>query len=83
MSEELENAKKDLEEIDKKIDNVTKQWTRLKHEYRSNKEPEFRAEIKKKWDILQEEKEKLEKIRRQSLEKKNELEYKSRWKGWK
>ena len=72
-----------MQEVDQKIDKVSKQWTILKHEYRSTKDPELRVEIKKKWDILQNEMEILEKTRRQSLEKKNDIEFKSRWKGWK
>lgn len=83
MSEELEKATKYLEDIDEKIDSVSKQWTRLKHEYRSNRDSEIRVEIKKKWDELQAEMELLEKTRRQALEKKNDIEFKSRWKGWK
>ena len=53
------------------------------HEYRSNKDPTFRAEIKENWDKLQKNMERLEKKRRTIIEKKNEIEFKSKWKGWK
>ena len=83
MVDLLEKAINDLKKIDEKIDEVSKQWTVLKHEYRSNKDPILRVEIKKKWDKLQKKMEMLEKKRRVLIEKKNEIEFKGRWKGWK
>lgn len=72
-----------LNETDEKIDKVSKQWIWLKHEYRKNKDPELRLEIKKKWDRLQKKMEILEKRRRELIEKKNEIDYKRKWKIFK
>jgi len=72
-----------LNEIDKKIDEVSKKWVWLKHEYRKNKDPILRLEIKKKWDRLQKKMEMLEKKRRGLIEKKNDIEYKRKWKLFK
>jgi predicted nuclease with TOPRIM domain len=83
MADLLEKSINDLKKIDEKIDEVSKQWTVLKHEYRSSKDPILRIEIKKKWDKLQKKIEMLEKKRRVIIEKKNEIEFKGRWKGWK
>jgi len=83
MSDELEKIMKDLKKADEAIDKVSKQWAILKHEYRSSKDPTLRAEIKEKWNKLQKKMETLEKKRRKVIEKKNEIEFKSKWKGWK
>ena len=83
MGEDLEEIVGDLKKIDEVIDKVSKQWVVLKHEYRSSKDPTLRVEIKKKWDKLQKKMETLEKKRRKVIEKKNEIEFKSKWKGWK
>ncbi|MEX0862023.1 hypothetical protein [Nitrosopumilus sp.] len=83
MTSELEDAINDLKKVDEKINDVSKQWVVLKHKYRSNKDPTFRADIKKKWNRLQKKLEILEKKRRKIIEKKNEIEFKDRWKGWK
>lgn len=83
MAGELEDAISDLKKVDEKINDVSKQWVVLKHEYRSSKDPTLRAEIKKKWNRLQKKMETLEKNRRKIIERKSEIEFKSRWKGWK
>ncbi|MCV0400731.1 MAG: hypothetical protein K5777_01930 [Nitrosopumilus sp.] len=83
MAENLDKVNEELKETDRKIDNVSKKWTILKHEYRSSKDPTLRTEIKKKWDKLQKDMERLEKERREIIEKKNDIELKNRWKGWK
>jgi len=83
MSDELEEIMKKLKKTDEAIDKVSKQWIILKHEYRSSKDPILRAEIKIKWNKLQKKMETLEKKRRKVIEKKNEVEFKSKWKGWK
>ena len=83
MSNELEETIEKLKKTDEAIDKVSKQWTILKHEYRSSKDPTLRAEIKEKWNKLQKKMEVLEKKRRKVIEKKNEIEFKSKWKGWK
>ena len=72
-----------LKETDEKIDKVSKQWIWLKHEYRKNKDPAFRLNIKKKWNRLQKKMEELEKRRRELIEKKNEIDYKRKWKIFK
>ena len=79
----LEKTIKDLKEIDEKIDKISKQWAVHKHEYRSSKDPILRSEIKEKWDKLQKNMKTLEKKRRGIIEKKNEIEFKNKWKGWK
>lgn len=83
MNVELETILQKLKKINDKIEKVSKQWGILKHEYRSNKDPQIRKEIKEKWDDLQKEMEDLEKERRIITEQKNEIEFKSKWKGWK
>jgi hypothetical protein len=55
----------------------------LRHKFRISSNPEFRAEIKKDWDKAQKKMEKFEIKRRRIIEQKNEIEFKSRWKGWK
>ena len=82
MVDELEKTVIELKETDKKIDEVSKQWTVLKHVYRRTRDPEIKLEIKKKWDKLQKKMEMLEKRRRKVIEKKNELNYKRKWKKW-
>jgi predicted nuclease with TOPRIM domain len=83
MADELVEIVKRLNETDQKIDEISKQWVVLKHEYRSTRDATLKLEIKKKWDKLQKKMETLEKRRRKILEKKNEIEFKGRWKGWK
>ena len=53
MDEPIVEVSKELIVANYEIDEVTKQWTVLKHEYRSTKDPTLRAEIKEKWDQLQ------------------------------
>ena len=65
------------------MDDVSKQWALLKHEYRGTRDVALKAEIKKKWDKLQKKMETLENKRRKIIEEKNEIEFKKRWKGWK
>ena len=50
---------------------------------RSTKDPILRAEIKEKWDDLQKKMKQLEMNRRKIIERKEEIEFNSRWKGWK
>jgi len=83
MTSELEGVINDLKKVDEQINDVSKQWVVLKHEYRSSKDPTLRAEIKKKWNKLQKKMETLEIKRRKIIEKKSEIEFKGRWKGWK
>ena len=83
MANELVGVVKRLNETDEQIDNVSKQWVVLKHEYRKTRDPVIKLEIKKKWDKLQKKMEILEKRRRQLIEKKNEIDYKRKWKQWK
>ena len=83
MTDELTDAINHLNEIDKKIDQVSKQWIVLKHEYRSTKDTTIRQEINKKWEKLQKQMDSLEKKRRKIIEQKNEIEFKKKWKGWK
>ena len=73
MTDELTDAINHLNEIDKKIDQVSKQWIVLKHEYRSTKNTTIR----------QKQMDSLEKKRRKIIEQKNEIEFKKKWKGWK
>ena len=81
--EELSKVIQSLNETEAEMDKISKQWAVLKHEYRSTKDSKTRSEIKEKWNKLQEDMEVLEKKRRQILEKKNDLDYKNRWKVWK
>jgi len=83
MSDELQEVIENLKKTDEAIDKVSKQWIILKHEYRSSRDATLRAEIKEKWNKLQKKMEILEKKRRKVIEKKNEIEFKSKWKGWK
>ena len=83
MVDELVEIIKLLNETDEKIDGISKQWVVLKHEYRSTRDAALKAEIKKKWDRLQKKMETFEKRRRGIIEKKNEIEFKRKWKGWK
>ncbi len=83
MTDELAEAVKRLEDTDKKIDEISKQWVVLRHEYRSTRDKALKAEIKKKWDKLQKKMETLEKRRRKIIEEKSEIEFKKKWKGWK
>jgi len=83
MASELEDTVNDLKKVDEKINDVSKQWVVFKHKYRSSKDPTLRTEIKKKWNRLQKKMETLEKKRRKIIEKKSEIEFKGRWKGWK
>jgi len=83
MASELEDTINYLKKVDEKINDVSKQWVVLKHKYRSSKDPTLRTEIKKKWNRLQKKMETLEKKRRKIIEKKSEIEFKGRWKGWK
>ncbi|MGY5144236.1 MAG: hypothetical protein ACW9XH_07110 [Candidatus Nitrosopumilus sp. bin_32a] len=83
MDEPLVDISKQLIAANYEIDEITKQWTILKHEYRRTKDPTLRVEIKEKWDSLQEKMKTLEMNRRKIIEKKEEIEFKGRWKGWK
>ncbi len=83
MVDELAEIVKRLNKTDQKIDEVSKQWVLLKHEYRRTRDAMLKLEIKKKWDKLQKKMETLEKRRRKIIELKNEINYKIRWKGWK
>ncbi|MCV0430153.1 hypothetical protein [Nitrosopumilus sp.] len=83
MDEPLVEISKKLIATDYEIDEISKQWTILKHEYRSSKDPTLREEIKKKWNRLENKKKNLEMNRRKIIEKKEEIEFKNRWKGWK
>jgi chromosome segregation ATPase len=83
MTDELVETVKHLNETDKKIDEISKQWVVLRHEYRSTRDKALKAEIKKKWDKLQKKMETLEKRRRKIIEEKSEIEFKKKWKGWK
>ena len=83
MADELAEIVKRLEDTDKKIEEISKQWVVLRHEYRSTRDKALKVEIKKKWDKLQEKMETLETRRRKIIEEKNEIEFKKKWKGWK
>lgn len=71
-----------LNQTEKKIDELSRQQILLRHEYRSTRDDAFRVEIMKKWDQLQKKMETLEKKRQKIIEEKNEIEFKSKWKGW-
>ena len=71
-----------MNETEEKIDEISRQLALLRHEYRSTRDDEIKAEIMKKWDKLQKKMETLEKKRQKTIEEKNEIEFKSRWKGW-
>jgi chromosome segregation ATPase len=83
MADELAEIVKRLDDTDKKIDEISKQWVVLRHEYRSTRDKELKVEIKKKWDKFQKKMETLEKRRRKIIEEKSEINFKRRWKGWK
>ena len=83
MVDELAEIVKRLDDTDKKIDEISKQWVVLKHEYRSTRDKALKAEIKEKWDKLQKKMERLEKRRRKIIVEKSEIDFKRRWKGWK
>ncbi len=83
MDEPIVEVSKELIAANYEIDEVVKQWTVLKHEYRSTKDPILRAEIKEKWDQLQKKMKQLEMNRRKIIERKEEIEFNGRWKGWK
>ena len=83
MADEFAEIVKRLNDTDKKIDEISKQWVVLRHEYRSTRDKALKAEIKEKWDKLQKKMERLEKRRRKIIEDKNEIEFKKKWKGWK
>jgi len=82
MVDEFAEMVKLLNETDEKIDEVSKQWVVLRHEYRRTRDVLLKLDIKKKWDKLQKKMETLEKRRRKIIEKKNEIDFKRRWK-WK
>jgi len=83
MVDELAAIVKRLNETDEKIDQISKQWLVLKHQYRVTKDATIRGEIKKKWEKLQKKLDTIKKRRRLIIEKKKDLENKKRWKGWK
>ena len=83
MDEPIIEVSKEMIAANYEIDEVTKQWTILKHEYHSTKEPTLRAEIKEKWDKLEKKMKQLEMNRRKIIERKEEIEFNNRWKGWK
>ncbi len=80
MTDELVEIVKRLNKTDEKIDEISKQWVVLKHEYRNTRDKNLKLEIKKKWDKLQTKMETLEKKRRKIIEEKSELDFKRRWK---
>ncbi len=53
MADEWAEIVKRLDETDKKIEEISKQWVILRHEYRSTRDKALKLEIKKKWDELQ------------------------------
>jgi flagellar biosynthesis/type III secretory pathway chaperone len=71
-----------LNQTEAKMDELSRQRTLLRHEYRSSRDDALKTEIMKKWDELQKKMETLEKKRQKTIEEKNEIEFKSRWKGW-
>ena len=83
MPDELDELMKKLHQNDEKIDEVSKLLVVLKHEYRSIKDRTVRKQVKEKWDVTQKKMDRLEKRRREIVEKKNEIEFKRKWKGWK
>ncbi|MFQ5475578.1 MAG: hypothetical protein ACE5DT_00935 [Nitrosopumilus sp.] len=83
MADELARIVKRLSEIDEKIDDISKQWLVLKHQYRVTKDSTIRDEIKKKWKKLQKKSDTLKKRRQLIIEKKKDIENKKKWKGWK
>ena len=83
MDEPIVEVSKELIAANYEIDEVTREWAALKYEYRGTEEPAKRAEIKEKWDQLQKKMKQLEMNRRKIVERKEEIEFNSRWKGWK
>ena len=83
MADEFAEIVKRLNDTDKKIDEISKQWVVLRHEYRSTRDKALKVEIKKKWDELQKKIERLEKRRRKIIVEKSEIDFKRRWTGWK
>ena len=83
MTDEYDDVIKQLNQNDEKIDAVSKMLVVLKHEYRSTRDKVVRADVKQRWDMNQRKMDKLEKKRREIVEKKNEIEFKRKWKGWK
>ena len=83
MADELDKVLKQLDENSEKIDAVSKELVMLKHQYRTTKDRTLRVDVKSKWDKLQKKMDSLEKKRRGIIEKKNEIEFKRKWKGWK
>ena len=79
MVDELVEIVKNLNKTDEKIDEISKQWTVLKYEYRKTRDDMLKLEIKKKWDKLQKKMDTLKERRRIMLEKKNEIDFKKRW----
>ena len=61
MTDDLVTIVKRLNKTDEKIDEISKQWVVLKHEYRNTRDKNLKLEIKKKWDKLQRKMETLEK----------------------
>ena len=82
MTEEYDDVIKQLHQNDEKIDEVSKMLVVLKHEYRSTRDKAVRADIKKRWDLTQKKMDRLEKRRSGIVEKKNQIEFKRKWKGW-
>ena len=82
MADELDDVMKKLHQNDEKIDEVSKMLVVLKHEYRSTRDKVIRKEVKEKWDMMQKKMDKFEKKRREIVERKNEIEFKRKWKGW-
>jgi len=83
MADEFAEIVKRLNDTDKKIDEISKQWVVLRHEYRSTRDKALKVEIKEKWDKLQKKMERLEKRRRKIIVEKNEIDFKRKWTGWK
>jgi len=83
MADEFSEIVKRLNDTDKKIDEISKQWVILRHEYRSTRDKALKLEIKKKWDELQKKMEMMEKRRRKIIVEKSEIDFKRKWKGWK
>ena len=80
MADELVVIVKNLNKTDEKIDEISKQWAVLKHEYRKTRDDVLKLEIKKKWNKLQKKMYTLQERHRIMVEKKNEIYFKKRWK---
>ncbi len=83
MADEWAEILKRLDDTDKKIEEISKQWVVLRHEYRSTRDKALKLEIKEKWDELQKKMERVEKRRRKIIVEKSEIDFKRRWTGWK